>query len=406
MLELGTSMKLSLGEMLYSKQLLRTRLEELLPDESTKRARSDYHSRKKPLPCGVTVHSVVGCTSRCVYCYIPDMGVSFSAAYPYGLSGLEMAYALLSNPYFLPGRGGSYIALGSIGEPFHPVGEGRTLEYIATFSRHLGNPIQFSTKMALSEETVSRLASTNNAPLSPLITIITLEKYELLEPGAPTPEERLETIRRLRRAGLHPILFFRPLMPGINFDGALEILKAAKDEGAVGVTIGGFRVTRTIIKRLVKAGFDTSAIMSRVRSRKIGLRQVGVFTRDLKEQLVLEARKLGLVPFLAACCANSYTAFLSDGTKIPCAGLDYIGGSFCTRCPLRCENIRIQVDPEEVTDSLRRIASSEEVLVEEVTDYKVFVRVGSKKVLNRLRDRGIRSMLETAYRRVFVVNEK
>lgn len=392
-------MELSLKDLLYRKTLLRKELEQRLSLESIRKAKGDYHARKPPRPCGMTVHSVVGCKYGCLYCYLPDMGISNAAHQPYGLTGEEMTYALLSNPAFLPGRLGTFIAMGSVGEPFADEPSfSKTLEYLRTFSRYLGNPTQFSTKSTLSEAQVKALASIK-LPLSPLVTIITLKHHLKLEPSAPLPSERLESIKLLRKHGLFPILFLRPIIPGVNTDEIDELLSEARRNGAVGVVFGGLRVTPLILERLERAGFNTEPIIRRLRGQlKKGV-QLPVDLADVKEDAVKIAREKGLVPFLSACCANNYTAMIYDGLRAPCPGLDYVDGRFCTICPVQCPNIETRVDEEEVREIVEKI-TSRQVLEVSVDDKFIHLRIKGKRRLTPVE----RALFEVGYRRKVIIH--
>lgn len=387
-------MRLSLAELLYRREFLKRELEAKLPEESIERARSDYHARKPPRPCGFTVHSVLGCTFACSYCYLPDMGLSFSSASPYGLRGEEIVYALLSNSYFLPGRLGSLIAVGSVGEPFLDEKASRkTLEYLMAFSKYLGNPVQFSTKAALSEEQAKALAGLNT-PLSPLVTIVTLRHYNALETRAPSPDERLLTIKRLRQSGLKPLLFLRPLIPGVNADEVEDILREAKSSGAVGVVIGGFRATVTNLLRLKRVGLNLSEVEARMQRFPERGEQVPLSVEDLKREVVSIAREKGLVPLLSACCANTFAAYLRDSHKAPCPGLDFIEGKFCTRCPVDCPHQVTEVDPEEVKQMIKRFVGSG--VPEVATDDRYLVLPSS---MRRKLKPVHKHLLEVGYRR-------
>ena len=391
-------MKLSLKGLLYEKVRLREELASKLGHERASRASSDYHARKPPVHCGATVHSVLGCTYRCAYCYLPDMGVSFAKAQPYGLGGEEMALALLCNPFFLPGPLGTYVAFGSLGEPLHEVGASKTLEYAEIFSRLLRNPMQLSTKAAVSEQMAARLAKLE-APLNPLVTIVTLRAGSKLEPGAPSPWERLESVRALRKAGLHPMVFLRPLIPGFEED-ALEIVREAKRHGAAAVVLGGLRVTPSIVARLKAAGADVSKIMSEVGDRlKKGV-QVSVPSSALKGAVAEEAKRIGLTPLYSACCATTLNVYLKTGRRVPCPGLDFVDERFCARCPVNCRGVRVEIDPEEVKWAARELLSVEAVVVEEES-FELVLRVSDpKSALNRLKRKAAhRVVVETAYRR-------
>ncbi len=398
-------LRLSLRELLYNKVLIKKQLEEKLSEESIKKSINDYHAKKRPRPCGFTIHSVIGCVYGCLYCYIPELGYDISKARVYGLTGEEMVYSLLSNPYFLPGRHGSYLAIGSVGEPFLPIGVKKTLEYINAFNKYLGNPIQFSTKSFINDQLAKKLALFKNISISSLVTIISLTEYKVLELYSPPPELRLLTIKNLRKSGLHPIVFLRPIMPGINSDEIISIINEAKKYGAEGIVLGGFRISRKILERLEKAGLKIDEIKKRIKTKMKREGLVDIYIKDIKEKAAKDARKRGLIPFYSACCANTYTFFKKFGYRIPCAGLDFIDNVFCTRCPVLCENIEVEIDPEEVKYYIKKFFGDIKDI--EVRGYYITIYVKNKKrFLNRLRSKsGYRLLIETAYRKKIVVSD-
>lgn len=388
---------------LYAKKLLlREESERSLGRDSAERAAKDGHAKRRPRPCGLTVHSVVGCSARCAYCYVPDMGFDFARARPYGLTKEELIYALLANPHFFPTIAGTYLPFGSIGEPFHPVGAKRTLEYMAGIAKVLGNPIQFSTKMLVSERLAEELGKVRGSPISPLVTVVTLREHGRLEPDAPLPRARLDGMRALRKRGLHPFLFFRPIIPGVNVDEAEEVFEEARESGAVGVVLGGLRVTEAIVRRLRERGFDVEQILSRT-GRLKGAEQVNVFVADLKRELIELARDRGLIPLASACCATTLSIMLETGIRIPCANLCFAKRGYCTRCPVNCSGIRVEVEEEDV-----KLAASEILGVEckrvESCDELVKIVASPKSEVRRLKRRTyLLRILESIYRKRIVV---
>jgi DNA repair photolyase len=299
----------AIREILEEKSRLRELLSSQLSESEKKSAERDYHAKRPPRPCGITVHTAIGCVYQCRYCYIYDMGFKIEVK-PYPLRGLQLAYALLSNKYFIPGSRGTYLAIGSISEPFHPAVVNKTLEYIEVFYRYLNNPVQFSTKAYLSSQVCERLANISSKKISPLVTIVSLSESASLEPYAPNPEKRFETIRNLREAGLKPFLFLRPVIPGLTEKEYEEIIDLAVEHGAIGVVAGTLRVTRRILSELREAGLDVSAINRRLKIPVEKMRsnvQYDVYTSDIKSQVANYARRKGLVFFPSACMANLYT---------------------------------------------------------------------------------------------------
>jgi len=392
----------SFSSLYARKLLLRGELERSIGRDSAERAARDGHARRRPRPCGLAIHSVVGCSARCAYCYVPDMGFDFARARPYGLAKEELLYALLTNPYFFPTIAGTYLPFGSIGEPFHPAGAKKTLEYMAGVARILGNPIQFSTKMLVSERLADELGKIGGSPISPLITVVTLREHRRLEPGAPPPRARLDGMRALRKRGFHPFLFFRPIIPGVNVEEAEEIFEEARESGAVGVVLGGLRVTEAIVRRLEERGFSVEQILSRVSGLR-GSEQVSVFVADLKRELIELAREKGLIPLASACCATTLSIMLETGTRIPCANLCFARKGYCTGCPVDCGGIRVEVDEGDVKLAAKEVLGVECRRVESCNGL-VRITVGSKSEVKKLRRRAyLLRILEGIYRKRIAV---
>jgi len=400
----STTPKFSLRSLLYERIRLREALRPKLGAEGLEKASTDYHARKPPIQCGATIHSVVGCTFQCTYCYLPDMGVSFEEAQPYGLSWLEMVFALLSNEYFLPGLTGTYLAFGSLGEPLHPAGLHRTLEYVEAFSRILHNPMQLSTKTLVPEEVADRLARVRGAPINVMVTIVALSSYGSLEPRAPPPSIRLESLKRLSKAGLKPTLFLRPVIPGLE-DEAAEVIREARRHGAVSVVIGSLRVTPSILDRLRAAGVPVEEVLRRVgRDLRDGA-QASVPSHDLKAELVEEARRVGLTPLLSACCANTLNTYLTLGVRIPCAGIDFSGTPFCTNCPVGCPSLKPPIDLEEARQVVERYVGLEDFSLADDGLRLTIVAGDPRRACRRLGAKeGYVRMIETAFRRRLVVH--
>ncbi len=337
-------------EIPLKKIMMKNDLKGKLSLKSQIKAESDYHARRKPRPCGLTVHPGIGCTNRCIYCYIQDMGFSFTKITPYGLTGRELAYALLSNPFFYPTRQGTYIAIGSITEPFHQKIKEKTMQYLLSISR-LGNPIQFSTKEHIDRET-ARVMARLKSPISPLITITTIHRREILEPQAPPIYRRLQTIRNLKREGMKPMLFLRPIIPGITDVEIDEIIGEAKHAGVIGVVIGGLRITRNIIERMRRKGIDVEEIMRRLKGKKLSNRQIYVGMRDLKEKIVEVVRENGLKIFKSACCATAYVS------ETPCINICW-EGQICTKCNNKCVEKIPEITLEEIGHLTKMIIGRE-----------------------------------------------
>ena len=385
------------------KRRLLLELKNILPLESLKRSLKDSHSRRRPRPCGMTVHTAIGCVFDCIYCYIGDMGFPTDRIQPYALTSLELVYALVNNRYFVPSLYGTYVAIGSVTEPLAtPSVRERTFEYMSSILKYLKNPVQISTKQYISEEIADRFkALSRRGPISILITIVTLDHYRRLEPKAPSPTLRLESIKNLCKKGLKPTLFLRPIIPGINENEATDIMLEAKRAGVASVVIGGFRVTRTILRKLETLRFDTREIKKRLKGKRLlGNRQVSVPYSDIKRELVEIARNIGIVPLPSACCANTYNIFLTSGIRIPCYGLCYT--NMCLNCPVNCIEVLPSIDEEDIRYAIARIVSSKIDI--HCNKGLLMIITRSKRDRNRILSKDhLLSVLQTIYRRRIVV---
>lgn len=138
------------------------------------------------------------CSYACRYCYIQDW-YAFVQPAPTELSGTEVLLALLYNSNWIPSR--DFIILGDVCDPFHQNLQVRTMEYIRAVAV-LGSPIQFSTKSFITKALCAQLAQwsvAHQCPINGLVTCTTLRHVQQLEPEAPPVEQRMETIRNLRR---------------------------------------------------------------------------------------------------------------------------------------------------------------------------------------------------------------
>jgi DNA repair photolyase len=113
------------------------------------------------------------------------------------------------------------IALGTATDPYQPI-ERRTRitrSLLEVFARRKGHHLGIVTKSALITRDLDLLTEiARHTTLTLHITITTpdTELARLLEPRAPRPDLRFETVRKLREAGLRTGILCCPLLPGIT----------------------------------------------------------------------------------------------------------------------------------------------------------------------------------------------
>jgi DNA repair photolyase len=290
-----------LVELYEEKRRIIAKLSEILEDKEKDNARRDSHSKRLPRPCGLTIHTGIGCDYACTYCYIYDMGFPGKVR-PYPLKPLELAYAIALNPYVLPRK--TLAAYGAVTEPFHPVTKDLAVSYIAEVYRWLALPSQVSTKSFIDPELAKKLKA-GEPGLSVLITVVTLSMSRLLEPNAPEPLKRFEGAEIAVKHCLNVVLFMRPIIPGITDKEADKILELASEHGIKGVVLGSLRVTKGILTRLAAKGIDIQAIASRLPKMPTSLKdQITIRENELKKMIAKKAEDIGLKVYPAACAAN------------------------------------------------------------------------------------------------------
>lgn len=303
---------------LYEKKLrIIEELKNLIGEDSARKASLDSHSKRIPRPCGLTVHTGIGCDYACAYCYIYDMGFP-GRVRPYPLKPLEMAYAIALNPYVLPEK--SLLAYGSVTEPFHPITKDLALEYIESVSKWLKPLSQVSTKSFIDDGLAKRLRIAE-PDISILLSIVTLDKSKELEPRAPDPIKRLEGASIAIKNGLNVALFVRPIIPSVTDREGEKILAKTLDYGVRDVVFGSLRVTERILRSLEARGIDTGEILARIpRAFRGRGDQVTIKESDIKKRLVSIARDMGYRVHPSACSANivSHGQFCNMCSLGPC----------------------------------------------------------------------------------------
>lgn len=266
--------------------------------------KSDEHAVRQPRPCGMTIHPAYGCTLGCIYCYVKPnakKGIELNK-----LSGPELVTALSFNPHFLPGKWGTFIALGSITECFlNEEVTAKTIEYIYWINKELGNPQQVSTKMIIRSEIAEKILSMGDPYLSVLISITSINMANLLEPRAPPPIERLNNAHYLNSIGLRTSVFIRPILPGVTDKENEILLRESLRFGIKELVLGSLMINTWIMSKIDKLGLPvlSNEIKSRAKSMDRS-RLSPIYASDLKQAIKRAAESLGFVVYPAACAAN------------------------------------------------------------------------------------------------------
>jgi DNA repair photolyase len=272
------------------KEKLIKRYEAELSEEELKKARANDHAKRRPRPCGFTVHIAKGCAGKCLYCYVDSPPKLID------LSPKALVYSLLLNPMFEPEK--SFIAVGAVCEPLDF--PDYTKEFLEEILK-LKNPVQISTK-----EVNYDLADVLKKVDALISMCVPYDKIcKKFEPNRPPPSERLEFCEEIDGG-----VFLRPILPTIS----LETYKRGIEKVAEytdRMILGNLRLTKDVKKRL-------------------GIEKLSKKYFERKRILEDFAKKeLGLIVFRSACCSNAYKH------GVPCWNRCWEKG-FCSQCPNEC----------------------------------------------------------------------
>jgi DNA repair photolyase len=205
-------------------------------------ARSILNRTKPNMPFQWTINPYRGCEFACKYCY---------ARYTHEFMELDATefedkiYAKQAARELLRQELGrvrrqEHIALGTATDPYQPAERrfGRTRAILEVFARERGRFLGITTKSNLvlrDVDLLREIARSNVLGVNLTITTLDEKLARLLEPRAPRPALRLETVRRLSAAGICVSVFPNPIMPGIT-DGERSLdrlARAAREAGAL-----------------------------------------------------------------------------------------------------------------------------------------------------------------------------
>jgi len=134
---------------------------------------------------------------------------------------------------------GEGIAIGTATDPYQPAERRfeRTRSILEVFAEHSGHSLSITTKSDLVRRDIPLLVEIdkrNDINVNMTITTLDTKLARALEPRAPRPDLRLQTVRALADAGITVGVFPNPIMPLItdrekDLD---QLAKAARDHGA------------------------------------------------------------------------------------------------------------------------------------------------------------------------------
>jgi DNA repair photolyase len=180
-----------------------------------------------------------GCEHGCVYCFARPthayLGMSPGLDFESKLFMKPNAPELLERELSAPGYEPKTIAIGTNTDPYQPIERRyKIMRRILEVLERAGHPVGIVTKSALvlrDLDILARMAQRNLVKVALSVTTLDPKLARIMEPRAPTPSRRLDTLQQLTKAGVPTAVMVAPVIPAIN-DAEIEgILEAAVANG-------------------------------------------------------------------------------------------------------------------------------------------------------------------------------
>ncbi|MBK9519451.1 MAG: radical SAM protein [Anaeromyxobacter sp.] len=186
-----------------------------------------------------SVNPYRGCQHACAYCYARPyhefLGFGAGTDFDTKVAVKLRAPALLRQAFERRAWKGEVVAFAGATDAWQPLEASyRLTRGCLEACLDYRNPVCLVTKAALVERDLDLLIRLRaEAGCSVAVSLPYLDEVvaRRLEPGAPTPRRRLETLARLADAGLAPTVLVAPVIPGLD-DELPRVLAAARGAGA------------------------------------------------------------------------------------------------------------------------------------------------------------------------------
>lgn|GEM_PF-1722855 len=219
-------------------------------------ARSVLNRVKAMMPMSWTINPYRGCRHACVYCFARPThtyyGLNAGADFHTQIFVKINAAAVLRQELSRPGWKHEPICLGSATDPYQPAERRyRLTRQILQVLCNFANPVEIITKSHLVVDDLDILTELNRrtqggVAVNMSLTTLDETKARQIDPGAPSPQKRLEAMAKLTAAGLKTRLFIMPILPGIT-DQPTELealVRAAAEAGIRSIAADTLRIAR------------------------------------------------------------------------------------------------------------------------------------------------------------------
>lgn len=205
------------------------------------RSRSILSKNDSPdIPFTYSVNPYRGCYHGCAYCYARPSHehLDFGAGTDFERKLVKKpdAARLLREAFDKKSWRGELVVFSGNTDCYQPLeaSYGLTRECLEVCLEY-GNPVAIITKSTLIERDIALLQTLHRrafVSVSLSVPFWDADNARAMEPYAPRPERRIETIRRLAEAGIPVGVNVAPIIPGLNDEDAPTVLEEAYRAGA------------------------------------------------------------------------------------------------------------------------------------------------------------------------------
>jgi DNA repair photolyase len=200
-----------------------------------------------PMPFSWTVNPYRGCSHACRYCFARnthtyldlDAGADFDSQIVVKVN----VGAVLRRELRRPSWAREPVAMGTNTDPYQRAeGRYRLMPGVIRALREAGTPLSVLTKgTVLARDLPELAAAARDVPVGLGVSIALLDRdlQGRLEPGTPSPQARLDLVRRIADAGLDCGVMVAPVLPFLTDSAeALDaVLARVREAGASGVSV-------------------------------------------------------------------------------------------------------------------------------------------------------------------------
>jgi DNA repair photolyase len=258
-----------------------------------------------------------GCEHGCAYCFARPthayMGLSPGLDFETKLFAKPNAAALLERELGHRDYQPKTMAIGTNTDPYQPIERRyRIMREILEVLDRTSHPVGIVTKSALvvrDIDILQRMAQRQLVKVALSVTTLDRKLARAMEPRAPTPTRRLETLRLLSQAGIPTTIMVAPVIPALNEAEIERILEAG---AAAGVREAGYVLlrlpleVRDVFTEFLAREYPDRAkhVMSVIRSMRGGkdydsewgkrMRGDGPYAWQIGRRFELATKRLGL----------------------------------------------------------------------------------------------------------------